>query len=123
MTVVSKSRAQQRIKEGNYDLALVGVQLSDVPGATSILQKKGALNLNGYSSDSMETLITLVTADADDASLKSTYSSIQMQVVEELPILGLLFRTGTVLSRRSLSGLSGISAGNMLNGIEFMQKE
>ena len=123
VSVVTKARAQQRIKDGDYDIALVGVQLSEVPGVSSILQKKGALNLNGYSSDTMEALIEQITADTDDTALKSTYSSIQMQVVEELPILGLLFRTGTVLSRRSLAGLSGISAGNMLNGIEFMEKE
>ncbi len=123
VNVVTKARAQQRIKDGDYDIALVGVQLSEVPGVSSILQKKGALNLNKYSSDTMEALIEQITADTDETALKSTYSSIQMQVVEELPILGLLFRTGTVLSRRSLAGLSGISAGNMLNGIEFMEKE
>ena len=123
VSVVSKARAEQRIKDGEYDLALVGVQLSDVPGATSILKKKGALNLNGYSSETMETLAETTTTAADDVSLKSAFSSMQMQVVEELPILGLLFRTGTVLSRRSLAGLSGISASNMLNGIEFMEKE
>ena len=121
--VASKSRTLQRIKEKDYDIALVGVQLSDVPGVASILQKGGALNLNKYSSDSMETLIGQITQDASDSALRSTLSAIQMSVVDDLPVLGLLFRTGSVLSRRSLAGLSGISASNMLNGIEFMQSE
>ena len=121
--VASKSRTLQRIKEKDYDIALVGVQLSDVPDVASILQKGGALNLNKYSSDSMETLIGQITQDASDSALRSTLSAIQMSVVDDLPVLGLLFRTGSVLSRRSLAGLSGISASNMLNGIEFMQSE
>ena len=45
-----------------------------------------------------------------------------MNVVERLPVLGMLFRTGTVLSTRSLAGLSGIRVENTLNGIEFMSK-
>ena len=43
-----------------------------------------------------------------------------MLVVERLPLLGLVFRNGTVLSKRSLGGLSGLRVGDMLNGIEFM---
>ena len=41
--------------------------------------------------------------------------------MDRLPVLGILFRTGTVLSRRSLAGLSGICSSNTLNGIEFME--
>ena len=57
-----------------------------------------------------------------EEQLKTIYSQIQMIVVDRLPVLGLLWRTGTVLSNRSLAGLSGLRASNMLNGIEFMSK-
>ena len=46
----------------------------------------------------------------------------QMLTVERLPVLGLLFRTGAVMSTRSLAGLSGIRMSDTLNGIEFMIK-
>ena len=54
--------------------------------------------------------------------LKSVLSEIQMTVVDRLPIMGLLFRTGTLLSTRSLAGLSGNRTGNTLNGIEYLEK-
>ena len=70
----------------------------------------------------MKALLEQLSTAQTEAELKSLYSQIQMNVVERLPVLGMLFRTGTVLSTRSLAGLSGIRVENTLNGIEFMSK-
>ena len=70
----------------------------------------------------MQNLLTQLSTVATEAEMKSIYSQIQMNIVDRLPVLGMLFRTGTVLSTRSLAGLSGIRAENTLNGIEFMTK-
>ena len=119
--VRSKSRCLSKIKEKEYDLALVGVQMSEVPNISNILKAKASLNLNSFRNDTMEELLAQVSS-ADETQLKSLYSQIQLLVVERLPILGLVFRTGTVLSSRSLSGLRGLRVGDTLNGIEFMTK-
>ena len=121
--VLSKENVQKEIKEGNYDLALVGVHLSEVPNLSELLHSDGKINLNDYDNYDMDNLISTTATTTTAEGLKAAFSEIQMIVVEELPILGLLFRTGTVLSSRSLAGLSGISAMNTLNGIEFMEKE
>lgn len=118
--VYSKTRCLQRIKEGEFDLALVGIQLSEVPNLAPLLQAGGNLNMNNFKNDNMELLLNEVSSAQSEETMRSIYSQMQMLVVERLPILGLLFRTGTVLSRRSLGGLSGLRVGNMLNGIEFM---
>ena len=57
------------------------------------------------------------------AELQKLYSDIQMLVVERLPILGLLFRTGTVLSTRPIGGLSGLRAYDNFNGFEFLKAQ
>ena len=119
--VRGQERCLRYIKEGNYDIALVGVNLSDVPDLTQLLGSRGSINLNNYGTDAMNTLLDQVETAQTEEELKSIYSQIQMLTVERLPVLGLLFRTGTVLSRRSLAGLSGIRGGNTLNGIEFME--
>ena len=106
----------------NYDIALVGVQLSEIPNLAPLFQKGGSLNLNNFKNDSMEQLLALVSSAQTEEELKSLYSQMQMIIVERLPVLGLLFRTGTVLSTRSLAGLSGLHVSNMLNGVEFMQR-
>lgn len=120
VSVYSQKTCLQRVKDGEYDLALIGVQLSEIPNLAPLLQGGGSLNLNNFKNDNMELLLGQVSSAQTEEQLQSIYSQIQMLVVERLPVLGLLFRTGVVLSRRSLSGLSGLRVGDMLNGIEFM---
>ena len=119
--VRTRSKAINLIKEKDYDIALVGVQLSEVPDVSDILKAQASLNLNSFRNEEMELLLAQVPG-ADETQLKSLYSQIQMLVVERLPVMGLVFRSGTVLSSRSLSGLRGLRMGNTLNGIEFMTK-
>ena len=122
VTVLTQKRALSRIDDRDYDLALIGVNLSEVPVLQSLLSAKGNLNLNRYNNEEMENLINMTATAADEASLKAVYSQIQMTLVERLPIMGLLFRTGTVLSTRSLGGLTGIRALNTFRGMEYLSK-
>ena len=120
--VYTKQTCLQRVKDKNYDIALVGVQLSEIPNLSPMFQSGGSLNLNNFKNDNMELLIGQVSSAKTEEELKSLYSQMQRIAVERLPVLGLLFRTGTVLSTRSLAGLSGMCVSDMLNGVEFMQR-
>lgn len=122
VVVYSKSRCLQKVKDRAFDLALVGMQFSESPNLAPLLQGGGSLNLNNFKNEGMETAIGQLASAQTEEDLKSLYSQIQMIVVERLPVLGLLWRTGTVIASRSLAGLSGLRVGNMLNGIEFMTK-
>lgn len=121
--VHGKARALRMINEKDYDLALVGFQLSEIPDLSEMLGGGGDLNLNNFRNETMEELLDQISDVSTEEELKNIYSQIQMIVVERLPVLGLVFRTGSVLSTRSLSGLSGLRMNNALNGIEFMSKE
>ena len=120
--VRGRERVLRYIREGDYDIALVGVNLSEVPDLSQMFRSGGSINLNNYGNEEMKALLEQLSTAQTEAELKSLYSQIQMNVVERLPVLGMLFRTGTVLSTRSLAGLSGIRVENTLNGIEFMSK-
>ncbi|MBR0368515.1 MAG: hypothetical protein IJH86_09030 [Clostridia bacterium] len=123
VSVVSQSRLRENIKARSYDLALVGVNLSEVPNMSAIFGRGATLNLNGFGNDNMEMYLQQATAAGDEAVLKSAFSDMQMYVVNRLPIMGLLFRTGTVLSNRSLGGLSALRLYDALNGFEFLTGE
>ena len=118
--VLSKEKAASRIRDRDFDLALIGVNLSEVPILQPLLSSDGSLNLNGYGDDWMDGWIGETSTESDETRLKELYSSIQMKVVDRLPIMGLLFRTGTVLSTRSLGGLSGIRPMNTFRGLEYL---
>lgn len=121
VSVVSASRAKNRIENRDYDLALIGVNLSEVPILNSVLHSDGNLNFNRYNNEQMDALLSSVGGATSETQLKQIYSDIQMTVVDRLPIMGLLFRTGTVLSTRSMAGMSGMRAYDTFNGLEFVQ--
>ena len=123
VTVYSKERTRQLLKDSQFDLALVGVNLSEAPNLSRLLKSKGALNLNHYASDDMDQLLDRVNVASDEALLQKIYSDIQMTIVNRLPIMGLLFRTGTVLSSRPIGGMSGVRVYDTFNGFEFLKKQ
>ena len=101
---------------------MVGVNLSEVPSLSPLLKSRGSLNMNHYSSDDMDQLLERVDSASDEAMLQKIYSDIQMTLVNRLPIMGLLFRTGTVLSGRPIGGLGGVRVYDTFNGLEFLKK-
>lgn len=121
VTVTSKEKARDGIRGHDYDLALMGVNLSEVPNISAILESGGALNLNHYSNEIMDQLIQRARAASDEATLQKVYSDIQMTMVQRLPVLGLLFRTGTVLSTHPIGGLTALRAYDNFNGFEFLR--
>ncbi len=121
VSVLGKERCRQTIKDRKYDLALVGMNLSEVPFLNRLLKSGGSLNLNHYSNDEMDMLLERIDSASDEATLQRIYSDIQMTVVDRLPVLGLLFRTGTLLSTRPIGGMSGLRAYDNFNGFEFLR--
>ena len=123
VTVMSQSRLQENLRARSYDLALIGVNLSEVPNMSAIFGRGAALNFNGFGNDNMEMYLQQATAAGDESILKSAFSEMQMYVVNRLPIMGLLFRTGTVLANRSLGGMTALRLYDAFNGFEFLQAE
>lgn len=120
VSVMTKAKAREAVKSRQYDLALMGVNLSEIPDLTAILKTGGDLNFNHYSNEDMDMLLERIDSAADETVLQKIYSDIQMTVVNRLPILGLLFRTGTVLSTRNIGGMYGLRAYDNFNGFEFL---
>ena len=122
VNVVTQARVRELIRSRNFDLALVGFNLSEVPSLSPLLGRGGALNLNGFGNDDMESLLNLASLASDESTLRKAYSDMQLYIVDRLPLMGLLFRTGTVLSARSLGGMSNLRCYDAFNGFEFLEK-
>jgi peptide/nickel transport system substrate-binding protein len=122
VSVLSREGMVDRLESGDYDLALVGVNLSEVPVLQPLLHSDGSLNMNGHSNEEIDTLIAKSAVADDEASLKQIYSQLQLLVVEQLPIMGLLFRTGAVLATRSMGGMSGIRELEAFRGLEYLME-
>ena len=78
VTVLSKDKARDRIRGRDYDLALVGFNLSEVPLLDDLLGSGGSLNLNHYSNEAMDALLGRVSNASDPDELQRIYSEIQL---------------------------------------------
>ena len=122
VVVLSQEKVRNVIREGKCDLALIGVNLSEVPYINDLLKSGGRLNFSRYRSAALDKLFAQVDAAGTQSRLLKAYSGIQLHIVKNLPIMGLLFRTGTVLSTHSIGGLTGQRCYDCFNGFEFVEK-
>lgn len=117
---LDRSEARKRIRNGEYDLALVPLNLSEAPDLIPLLSEDGDLNYNGYVSPEMKDLLIAAVSAQDEQTMKLAYAGLQSHIVDNLPIMGLCFRTGMVLSTVPLTGLSGSRETDAYSGIEFL---
>ena len=124
VTVLSGTAEQvaSAIEDGRFDLALIGVNLSEVPNLRPLLTEGGALNFSGAYDAQMDAMLARTFTATTEEGMLSAYSDLQMYIVEHLPFLGLVFRTGSVLSTRPLNGLTATRENDVYNGLEFVEK-
>ncbi|MGI6173412.1 MAG: peptide ABC transporter substrate-binding protein [Christensenellales bacterium] len=114
---VSTSDVLPTLRNGKFDLALVAFELSELPELSFLLYSSGNCNYSRYTSASMDTLLREAFQTTDEEALKNTMGKIQLQIVEELPVMGLFFRSGILICKQSLGGIVGSRQGNVLRGI------
>ena len=85
-----------------------------------LLTEGGEINFSGAHTQEMDALLERTLTAATEDEMLQAYSELQLYLVDRLPILGLAFRTGCLLSTRQLAGLSGSREYDVYNGLEFV---
>ena len=124
VTVTTREKVIKTINsDTGFSMALVGFNLSYIPDLSYLFKSGANGNCSFYESEKMDNLLAQAKTAADADELKAVLSDIQLLITEDLPMLGLFFRSGTLVSRVSLGGLSGIREDNYLRGIDSMTLE
>ncbi|MBR6498468.1 MAG: hypothetical protein IKT23_02125 [Clostridia bacterium] len=118
---VTKSTLQKRLKNGDFEMVLCGINLSIMPDLTFLLNSSGRMNYSGYSSAEMNTLLRKLYDTTDETAFKSIMSQIQLKIAEDLPFMGLFFRKGTLMTTSQVSGLGAIIEGDVFKGFEYIE--
>lgn len=118
---LSRSEVLKRMRAGDYELAMVAYTLSDFPDLTFLLGSKGGGNYSGYANGEMDALLSEARSAMTADELVQALSKVQIKLVEELPILGLFFRTGVVVSKVPLGSLHGLREIDAYNGLELWE--
>ena len=113
------------LRDQKFDLALCAFEMGDFPNLYFLLHSNGNSNFSRYNSGEMDDYLR----EAYDATtwegLVTAMSAIQMKCVNDLPLLGLFFRTGILSSRVALDGIvkprRGYALGNLAMGGGFVE--
>jgi len=119
--VMTKTGVRNAMREDSFDLALVAYNLSEAPQLDFMFSSIASSNYSNYMSGEMDSLLANVHAAETEDALQQAMSRVQLQIVEDLPIMGLFFRSGVVVSDRGVAGLSGVRSTQTFRGFEFWQ--
>lgn len=118
--VLSRRDVRKAMENGTFDIALVSMNLSEVPDLIPLFSEGGDLNYSKVSNGTMTQMLKECAYAKEESAMKMSYSNIQSYIAENLPIMGLCFRTGMVLSGRSMAGMTVSRETDAFSGIEFL---
>lgn len=109
---------EKALMEGDYDIALTGYEISPIPDLTFCYGTHAqGTNITYYGSEEMDALLTDARAAEDMDALRRAISGIETLVAADMPFIGLFFRTGTLLTRPELEGISKVREDSVYLGI------
>ena len=109
------------LREGNWDLALVGFSLSESNSLSKYLTPSGSNNFGHYSSETMTSLIEIMDSAVDEASLREAAYAVQSEFAEELPFIVLYFRLNSVIYSADIQGIGQLREPRLLENMKNWQ--
>ena len=109
------------LREGNWDLALVGFSLSESNSLSKYLTPSGSNNFGHYSSETMTSLIEVMDSAVDEASLREAAYAVQSEFAEELPFIVLYFRLNSVIYSADIQGIGQLREPRLLENMKDWQ--
>lgn len=106
------------LREGNWDLALVGFSLSESNSLSKYLTPSGSNNFGHYSSETMTALIEIMDSAVDEASLREAAYAVQSEFAEELPFIVLYFRLNSVIYSADIQGIGQLREPRLLENMK-----
>lgn len=111
---------ESKINRGNYDIALLGWQLSYIPDLYNVFHSSqvGSDNFTRYSNENMDSLLINADKSYNRESKISAYGDLQQLIIEELPYISLFFRNKALLVDNIITGELSPTIANPYNGLE-----
>ncbi|MDD3243056.1 MAG: ABC transporter substrate-binding protein [Eubacteriales bacterium] len=114
---VSWDSYKTQLENGTYDLAMAGVYMNPVPDWRYLLRSDGAMNYGKWRIEALDTALDAVQSAPDRDSLKLATDALQTVIMDQLPIIGLYFRTHTLMTATDISGVGAIQEENAFGSI------
>ncbi len=102
----------------DWDIELVGFNLSQSCDLAPYLTRNGKNNFGGYSADVFDSLLSRAASAPDEETLRAVYYEIQSEFVDRLPFIVLYFRLNSAVARADISGIDALREPALLRNIK-----
>lgn len=103
-----ESEFMMALAEGDWDMALVGFNLSEGNELVKYLTPEGKNNFGNYNDEEMSRVVAAMNAAKDEESLRNAAYELQKLFVSELPFIVLYFRLNSVVYSAEILGVENM---------------
>lgn len=108
----------QKLAAGDYDLCLIGLNLSRDCDLTEVMAPGGAAHYGNYSSPELTALAQSIVTAADETAYREAASAFQLRFAEELPFIVLYFRLNSIVYASDIQGVGDIREPDIMRTVD-----
>ncbi len=116
-TLVGFTDVRDRLKAGNFDIALASFNMDTVPDPGFLLMSNNTANYMRYNSKEMDNLFAHLRQCLTQEEYRNTLFQIQSLFAEDCPFMCLYYRKGAILTRKMFTDARDLREPDVLRGI------
>ena len=110
ITAVPAEELMQKLSEKNYDMALVGMNISQIDDLDAYYGSAGSTNISGYANDSLDALFAKISGYIYENERKTIFAEIESILLTDAPYVGLYYKQNFIFYNKSrVYGVGDIS--------------
>lgn len=116
-------RAMERMKAGNFDMALAAFNTDHVPDPGFLLMSRNTGNYMRYSSERMDQFFKELRETVDHDAYQQKLFEIQALYAQDVPFISLYYRNGAILTRHMFTKARNLREPDIFKGMDKGTRE
>ena len=106
------------LKNGEYDIALIGMNLGRDSNLTEVMANGGKANYGNYYDYELDTLARSMMSAGDEAAYRDAASAFQLAFAEKLPFIPLYFRLNSIVYSADIKGMTDVREPDIMRSVD-----
>jgi len=114
----SSGEYMDMLKNGEYDIALIGMNLGRDSNLTEVMASNGKANYGNYYDYELDTLARSMMSAGDEAAYRDAASAFQLAFAEKLPFIPLYFRLNSIVYSADIKGMTDVREPDIMRSVD-----
>lgn len=106
------------LKNGEYDIALIGLNLGRDSNLTNVMASGGSANYGNYYDYELDTLARAMMSAGDEAAYRDAASAFQLAFAQKLPFIPLYFRLNSIVYSADIKGMTDVREPDIMRSVD-----